>query len=319
MITGSALRRVVTEAGGSSIEDGSLQEVLRQVLGDPTLTLAVWDAQSDHFRSVEGAPLTLPAEESGVRRLFVGDTLLGAVIHDPLLDDSSGLPEAIAAVSLVLGGRNGSVDLQRALVGIADAETEERVRIERDLHDGAVQRVLALRLDLARVRRESVRPELTAQLARLEEQAGAIGDDLRRLAHGIHPKTLVDLGLVEALQEAILERGGRVTLAGEPGRLPARIEQAVYFCVLEAIQNATRHAGSWVHVDVTLERSPQGFRFEIADNGVGFDPSAIVPGVGLTSIQARMRAIGGSVEVDSERGRGTRVRGHVPIPVEEWV
>src|SRR5207245_649043 len=115
----------------------------------------------------------------------------------------------------------------------------------------------------------------------VELQAGAIGDDLRRLATGIYPKTLVDRGLTEALQEAILESGDRVELVGDAGRLPAQIEQALYFCALEAVQNAVRHAGSWARVEVSLVRSARDVDLEVVDNGVGFDLDGVARGLGL--------------------------------------
>jgi signal transduction histidine kinase len=194
----------------------------------------------------------------------------------------------------------------------AEAEANSRIRLERDLHDGALQRLLSLQLALAGLRRRAPTVELGAELAVLEQQARQVGDDLRRLAHGIYPGTLLERGLRQALREATVVAPVRVE--GEVGRLPAHVEHAVYFSVLEAVQNALRHAGPGARVDVTLLRRPGALEFSVTDDGVGFDATAVRDcGIGMVSMRDRIAAVGGSLDVSSEPGRGSEIRGTVPL------
>jgi signal transduction histidine kinase len=199
---------------------------------------------------------------------------------------------------------------------VAQLPENERARLERDLHDGVLQRVFALQLGLAHAR-EQAPPPLAAVLEGLERQARLIGGELRALAHGIYPGTLLDRGLRAALDEATLGAAGRVTVHGDVGRLPEPVERAAYFCVLEAIQNMLRHAGAWATARVTLRADDGVLRFEVVDNGVGFDGAAAPEGLGLRSMRERVAAVGGQLVLESAPGNGVAVRGAIPLPEEE--
>ena len=137
--------------------------------------------------------------------------------------------------------------------------------------------------------------------------------ELRRLAHGIYPASLADLGLIGALIAAVSRRPPKVEIhAGAIGRFSPEIESAVYYCCLEALQNAAKHAGPDPQVTIHLSIVGAELHFEVRDQGVGFDPSASTTGVGLRNIHDRLEAVDGRMEVVSAPGRGTVVSGAVP-------
>jgi signal transduction histidine kinase len=199
---------------------------------------------------------------------------------------------------------------RRRLVETQDAE---RRRLERDIHDGAQQQLVAL----------SVKLRLAGQLAGKDRGAARtmleqVGDDtadaiatLRDLAGGIYPRRLADEGLVAALQAQA--GGSSVAVTIEPdgvGRYTPEVEAAVYFCALEALQNVSKYAGA-SSATVRLAASNGDLRFEVTDDGAGFDAATTPPGSGLTNMRDRLDALGGTLTVESTPGSGTTVRGRV--------
>jgi signal transduction histidine kinase len=139
--------------------------------------------------------------------------------------------------------------------------------------------------------------------------------ELRNLAHGIYPPVLMDRGLPAALEAAAGRAALRTDVRAEGiERFSQEVEAAVYFCCLEALQNAGKHAGDGASATVTLRREPEGLVFEVADSGAGFDTSSAAgKGHGFVNMSDRLGAIGGSLRVDSAPGQGTRIRGTVPL------
>jgi signal transduction histidine kinase len=227
---------------------------------------------------------------------------LGVVLHNRRLD------RALQATLDDLRRTNAELRASRArLVAAADAE---RRRIERDLHDGAQQHLVALAVNL-RLARDVATEDLGAVDALLER----LGDDVREaiqqvrsLAHGIYPPLLVDAGLGEALRAVAARSAQPVTVEAQLGRHDAEVEAAVYFCCLEAIQNAAKHAPD-AAVIVRLWEDGGVVRFEVADDGPGFDPAGVQAGHGFQNMGDRLGAIGGSVTWESVPGHGARVRG----------
>ena len=212
--------------------------------------------------------------------------------------------------------RRQADELRASRARIVAAADDERRRIERDLHDGAQQHLVALSVEL-RLARELTKSdaehaaELLAELGRRIEEAL---EELRDLAQGVYPPLLADGGLGEALPAAGARAPIPVRVKLEPGkRYPPAVETAVYFCCLEALQNASKHAGPQASAVVRVWEEDDSLRFEIADDGAGFDPRRRHGWTGLTSMGDRIGAIGGSVHVDSEPGRGTRVSGAIPL------
>ncbi len=185
------------------------------------------------------------------------------------------------------------------------AADEERRRLERDLHDGAQQHLVALAvlIQLARTAEHNRYQPLLVEASGLVETAIA---EIRRLAHGIYPPLLVSGGLAQALP-AVAARASvpvRLNLAGL-GRYPASIETALYFCCSEALQNAAKHGGPDTTVTITAHADDRMLTLTISDTGRGFDPATI--GTGLTNMTDRLSAIGGNLVFDTAPGRGTRV------------
>jgi signal transduction histidine kinase len=233
-------------------------------------------------------------------------TRLGTVLHNRQLD--ANLREALVDLRRV----NDELRVSRArLVAAADAE---RRRIERDLHDGAQQQLVSLAIGL-RLVRDLVTEDTAAAEELVDEMAeqvqAAIGE-VRSLARGIYPPLLRSAGLTEALRAAATRAPVGVRLRTDGvGRHGADVESAVYFCCLEALQNAAKHApGS--EVEIVLAERESTLVFSVTDDGPGFDPTVIAAGAGQTNMRDRIGAIGGSITVESAPGAGVRIQASVP-------
>jgi signal transduction histidine kinase len=205
-------------------------------------------------------------------------------------------------------------ELKRTRARIAMTAAAERHRFERELHDRAQNRLVALqiRLGLVRERAEESAPDVARLLAELGNQAEAVGEELRDIAHGIYPPLLATHGLADALiAEARLSGVAVRIVAGPIGSSTRPAELAVYLCCMEAIQNAAKHAGRDVQVTVRLSRDEDELAFSVEDDGRGFEPT-IAEGSGLTGMRDRIAALGGRLEISSFPGRGTAVLGAVP-------
>jgi PAS domain S-box-containing protein len=197
---------------------------------------------------------------------------------------------------------------------ILTAIDRDRLRIERDLHDGAQQRLIALKVvaDRGAERASDDADEAAELFRRIGSDASAALDEVRALARGVYPALLVDHGLVEALRDAASRSpiDAQVRARGVR-RYPQEVEAAVYFCCLEALQNAEKHSGATA---VTIDLIGEGeLRFEVRDDGRGFDADAEWHGAGLGNMSDRVAAVGGKLRVDSVPGAGTRVAGRVPM------
>jgi signal transduction histidine kinase len=205
------------------------------------------------------------------------------------------------------------VDLRASRQRLVSAEDQERRRLERDLHDGAQQQLVALavkqRLAEGLVRRD---PDKAAQmLAGLQADTAEALENLRDLARGIYPPLLADKGLPAALEGHARKVHLPVTVDADGlGRYPQEIEAAVYFCCLEALQNIVKYSEA-SHVSVNLSTEAGQLTFSVTDDGKGFDPASMSPGSGLQGMADRMEALGGSLEVRSEPGTGTTVTGRI--------
>jgi signal transduction histidine kinase len=204
-------------------------------------------------------------------------------------------------------------ELRASRARIVAAADAERRRIERDLHDGAQQRLVNLGLTLQIARSRLVNGASDQALETLDdaivELTGATGD-LRELARGIHPAVLTDGGLAPALSALVERSQPRAKLRGAPdGRMPAPVEAAAYFVVAEALTNATRHA-SGTRLDVLAELRDGSLCVEIRDDGIG--GANANGGSGLRGLVDRVAAIGGDLEIVSPRGEGTLVRARIP-------
>jgi signal transduction histidine kinase len=287
----------------------TLRWVLAQAFGDPTLDIAF--AHGDGWVDADGRPLT-DIGDRAVREVRDEGTLVAVIVHDEALGVREELVEAGVEMARVVL-ENQRLRRSRARL-IAGAERERR-RIERDLHDGAQQRLVALRIELELaeelVRRDPARG--ADRLRELEQEVDDALEELRTLAHGVYPPLLADRGLPEALRAATARSRLTIELdAREVDRYPPEVESAVYFCMLEGLQNALKHAEGATRAVISLDGSAPGeLRFELRDDGAGAPGGAITPGTGITNMHDRLAAIGGDVLVSSS-GAGTLVRGRAP-------
>jgi len=215
------------------------------------------------------------------------------------------------------GLRRSRDELQASRARIVAAADAERRRIERDLHDGAQQHLasLAVKLLLAATL-AGHDPGLAGLLEDLGAELKDTAQELRNLVHGIYPPLLREDGLAAALSDAARLCTLPTTVrAASLGRYPADVEAAVYFCCLEAMQNAGKHAGERATVRLRVREEPGTLRFEVADDGAGFDTRVHGLGAGLRNMADRMGAFGGRLLVESAPGEGTQVTGTVPVPV----
>jgi signal transduction histidine kinase len=207
-------------------------------------------------------------------------------------------------------------ELEASRARIVAAADAERRRMERDLHDGAQQHLVLLNLKLGQLGRmiESD-PGAAAKLAaELRDDVGRAQAELRDLAHGIYPQALAQDGLRAALRETVARGPLRATLDCDGiGRYGPEVEAAVYFCCLEALQNAAKHAGDQAKATVSLTTGDDTLCFEVADDGRGFDPQDAQTSAGLQNMRDRIGALGGTLEVHSAPGAGTTVTGTVPV------
>ena len=208
-------------------------------------------------------------------------------------------------------------ELRASRQRIVAAQDAERRRIERDLHDGAQQHLVALSINL-RILQELMDGDLVAAAELLAEVQGQATDalvTLRDLARGIYPPALVDRGIVAAPEGHLAKSHQRASLTVYPensgARFAPQVEAAIYFCVLEALQNGAKHAPD-AALRVRLDFASNCVAFEVTDNGQGFDPAVTPAGTGLHGMRDRLAAVGGSLQVRSARGQGTTIEGALP-------
>jgi signal transduction histidine kinase len=274
---------------------------------------------------IEGVDRTLPVRHGG--------DLLGALSvtkskGDPLRPAEEKLMEDLASgAGLVL--RNVRLteellerlkELQASRQRIVAAQDEERRKLERNLHDGAQQQLVALQVKLSlaeRLAEEDCR--VKDQLSGLKQEAAEALENLRDLARGIYPPLLADQGLQAALASQARKATFPVSIeADHLSRYPQEQEAAVYFCCLEALQNVAKYAGA-THAVVHLHRGDGNLVFEVTDDGAGFDTSTTSYGTGLQGMADRLSAQGGTLEVRSAPGEGTTIIGRVPVRAMEPV
>jgi signal transduction histidine kinase len=321
MLRGRRLGRLVRRLG-ASLERGELRAALAEALGDPSVEIAYWLPDSRQYVDAEGHPLELPEPDSGrsVTEVDRDGRRIAAIVHDPtLLDDRERVREAGAAAALALENERLEAELRAKVEEVRASRSRlvevgwrQRRRLERDLHDGAQQRLvsLALTLRMARDRLGEQEGDVARLLDRSREELDLALSELRELARGIHPAVLADRGLSAAVG-ALAERAPLPVEVREvpPERLPEHIELTAYFVISESLTNVTKYAAAnraWVSVTQKNGR----LLLEVGDDGVG--GADVGRGTGLRGLADRLDAIEGRLYIESEPGRGTTVRATMP-------
>jgi signal transduction histidine kinase len=305
-----------------------VREALAESLGDSTLSIAYWLPDREAFVDEAGHPVPLPALDSGRTWTAVDyeGRRVAAIIHDAHLEASPELVQAAAAAaSLALDNERLKADLRARVeelrasrVRIVEASNAARRKVERDLHDGAQQQLVALALELKLLRsRVGENDEALALIDGIETKLGAALDELRELARGIHPGILTDRGLAIAL-DALVSRAP-LPIAQEidlPERPPASVETVAYYVVTEALANVLKYARA-THATVRARYEGGDVVVEMQDDGVGGADER--KGSGLQGLRDRVAALDGELIVQSEPGAGTLIRARVPCDAQQLV
>jgi signal transduction histidine kinase len=328
---GEALDRLVSLLAGAT---GATRAGAWIRMGAELRPVATWPPGSPPAAPVAlSGHLELPPTFDASRAVPVrhGDELLGALslqkpANESLTTTEDQLLQHLASqAGLVLRNVQLTAELlatidelrasRRRLVETQDAE---RRKIERNLHDGAQQQLIALTIQLGLLEQSADDPGYFRQVAaQLKDALRAALEDLRDLARGIYPPLLADQGLAAALQAQARKAPLPVTIETDSlGRYPQDTETTVYFCTLEALQNITKYAAA-SQATVRLACTGGSLQFTITDNGTGFDTTTARHGTGLQGMTDRLAALGGTLAIRSQPGHGTTLTGQLPVPGQD--
>jgi signal transduction histidine kinase len=315
--TGAANLVVELRAGGVE----SLRDRLARALGDPSLEVVFWLEHRAGYVDARGDEVALPSRpDRAATQILAGGVPVAALIHDPVLLDEPDLVDAVRATAeLVLENERLAAEVRAQLaevrasrMRIVAAADNERRRLERDLHDGAQQRLVAMSLKLS-LARAAAEPAVATPLAQAQDDVERALAELREFARGVHPSVLREDGL-DAAMEALARRASLpVEVIGEVGRrLPDSVELAAYYFVSEALTNVAKHARA-SRATVTLRRDAGGLTVLVSDDGIGGADAK--GGSGLGGLADRLEALEGVLELQSAPGGGTTLSATIPC---EW-
>jgi signal transduction histidine kinase len=293
------------------------RETIAAALNDATLRLGYYDPETKAFLQSDETPL--PAPPAGAGQTWVpvcrDDREVAAMVIDETLAEDPELVRAATSATL-LAVENGDLEgeLRASRARILEAGNAERRRIERNLHDSTQQRLVSLRIHLTLAGEQLDGSEERATLERLGADVDVAIEELRAVAHGIYPPVLGERGVGAAIRGVARTSAMPIRIADEwRSRRSEAVETTVYFCCLECLQNAAKHAGRGASATVRLFEADGHATVSVEDNGTGFDPGTVEPGNGLTNLADRVAAVGGTLTIDSARKHGTRVTAHIPV------
>jgi signal transduction histidine kinase len=290
-----------------------LRDALAGALGDESLQVAYWLPEFGAYADLDGQPLELPDDPRRVTGMVDrGGAPVAALVHDPSLREEPALLDAVgAAAGFALENARLQAEVRAAGTRVLEATQSERRRLERDLHDGAQQRLVALSLELGMLEaRLGDDPDARRSLEQARAELMRSLEELRELARGIHPAVLTGHGLEVALEGLVTRAPVPVRLRVELGDdLPEAVEIATYFLVSECLTNVAKYAhASTASVDVL--RANGDLVIDVVDDGVGGADAA--GGSGLSGLADRVEALGGHLRVTSPAGDGTRMHAEIP-------
>jgi signal transduction histidine kinase len=313
----AAVTDLVVELGES--RSGTLRDELARALGDPTLEVGFWLSNGAALVDSDGRPFVLPEPGSSrsVTLIEREGRRVAALVHDPAVLDDPGLRAAVSSAAQLAASnarlqaevRSQVSELRASRRRLLEAGDDERRRLEQRLREGPERR-LELLADQLRDNHLHARSASAAEgIDRIEAQLTGTLEELRRLAHGLHPRILAEAGLARALASLAEQSPVAVDVGAPDAELPEEIEVVAYFFCSEALANIAKHASATqVWVSVT---SGEEVRIEIADDGLGgADPSR---GTGLRGLADRVEALGGTFHVESPPGGGTRLSAEIPL------
>jgi signal transduction histidine kinase len=313
------IARLVVDLRADPVAD--LQAQLAHALRDPTLQLAYWLPGFDGWADQSGLSVALPEQDHRrtVRVIHRGSEPMAALVFDRALEDERELVEGVAAVAgIALENGRLRAELQAQLqelkgsrTRVLEASRQERQRLERDLHDGAQQRLVALSLELGLLGQQAdADSELRARLRRAKAEVSGSLEELRSVARGIYPAVLSGHGLAVALESLVARAAVPATLTVDVSERPAEpVEVAAYYVVSEALTNSAKHAQA-TSVRVQVGRLGPNLVLDTTDDGIGgADPEA---GSGLRGLADRVAALGGTLEVSTPAAGGTTVHAEIP-------
>lgn len=299
----------------------ALRDALARTLRDESLTLAFWLPEFESWADLDGRPVELPTPDSGRATTLIdlNGAHVAALLHHRSLDDEPELLDAVrAAAGIALENGRLQAELRARLEELTgsrsrviEAGQKERERLERDLHDGAQQRLIALSLELRRLEKPLADdPDARGRLEQARQEIAMSLEELRAVARGIHPAVVTGHGLAVALESLAARASVPVRLTVDvDGRVNERLEVAAYYVVCESLANIGKHAQA-TSASVDVARSNGNLVVEVVDNGIGGADSE--RGSGLRGLADRVEALGGRLRVWTPHGGGTRVRAELP-------
>jgi signal transduction histidine kinase len=298
----------------------TLRDELARALADPTLEVGYWLPDRGVFVDAQNRPLALPDPDQERSTTFVEGEAgpVAALVHDPAVLDDPGLREAVSAAARLAASnarltaevRAQVAELQESRRRILDAGHDERRRLERRLRGGAQQRLERLAERLLTLRLAAPAETASERIAQTEAQLHRTLDELQRLAHGLHPRVLSEAGLAGAISSLAEQAPVAVEVLVPVPELPADVEAVAYFVCSEALANIAKHSGA-SRVSVSVTTGDGRARVAIEDDGRGgADPAH---GTGLSGLADRVEVLGGTLEIKSPVGRGTRLAVELPL------
>ncbi len=325
LYVGASLSRFAASLSSAVVGPEGTRAAFADAFEDPSLAI-VYPVAEGQWAAVDGRPTEAPSAGAGRAVTELRDAshqVVAALIHDDALRDETAFIDAVGSyATLSLENQRLTADvahlgleMREAQARAAASADRTRERIERDLHDGAQQRLISLQIKLQLAAEDAASdPDGAGRLKQLGAEVQLAIDELRALARGVFTPVLTDLGPAAALRQTAREAPIPTTIAAcDVRRFSPEVERAVYFCCLEALQNAYKHARTATAVHVTIAEHGRELILEVTDDGDGFDPDGVGTGIGLRNMRDRVASLGGSLTIEAASGRGTRVSGVIPV------